>query len=145
MILASTDPRIFGGFAVSLYAFLVLSSLGIVLVIPGAGLCLTFSFRGLTRNFGKSPLTVPTERIDGGLFAGKNLRYGFIAFLQSSIVLTLYSGLTAEYESNSSMQLWLRSIFPPSQVLLSNEAIFITAGLLGLLIVQFLPGQAFAE
>ena len=145
VILAYTYPRIFGEFAVSLFGFLILSSLGIILVISGTGMSVVYSLDRLARNVQKNSSRVEAEGIDKGVFATKNLRYGFIAFLQSSVVLILYSGLAAEFQSNLSMQLWLRSIFPPSQFLLSNEAIFATAAYLGFLTVQFLPGQAFAK
>lgn len=144
MILDSRFPRIFVAFAISSYAFMVLSSIGIILVISGAGMCLAFSSWNATRNIGKASPSVRAEKSKKGLFATKSLMYGFVAFLQSCIAITLYSGLAGEYQSNSSMQLWLSSIFPPSQILMSNEALFATASLLGLLTVQFLPGQAFA-
>ena len=76
---------------------------------------------------------------------GPGSRIGAIAFIQSVGIVTLYSGFVQEFESSATMPSWVRSNFPIGQSLLSWEGVLILSVLLGLLLVQFLPGRVLSE
>src|SRR5437879_13850897 len=76
---------------------------------------------------------------------GPGSRIGAIAFVQSVALVALYSGFVQEFESNATMQGWIRSNFPVGQSLLSWEGVLILSVSLGLLLVQFLPGRVLSE
>lgn len=161
--LQSQFPSPFGPLKIGSYLSMLLSSLGLYLVVVACGICLSFSiFRSTatTRAQSVDASTSQDPRIDfdpslgrpkassdprGRIELSRNLRFGILAFLQSSIVLALYTGLADEYESNLGMRLWIRSRFPFGQYLLNWWIALILAGVLGLLLVQFLPGRRFAE
>jgi len=159
--LDSSYPNLFGASEIGSYASMTYASIGLVFVISGAGIWKTYyvlrsphrndppldtekrtsndailSMRGSLQGYGEPR---------AGILSSKNLNLGLIAFIQSCVMLSLYSGLADEYHSNLSMRLWVSSIFPYGGLVLSWEAVLATAALLGLIVVQFLPGKALAE
>jgi len=159
--LDSRYPYLFGASEISSYASITYASIGLVFVISGAGVCETYyALRSPHRN--NSPLDTEMrtsndailsirESLQGygepraGILSSNDLKLGLIAFIQSCIMLSLYSGLADEYHSNLSMRIWVSSIFPYGGLVLSWEAVLATAALLGLIVIQFLPGKALAE
>jgi hypothetical protein len=159
--LDSSYPNVFGASEISSYASITYASIGIVFVISGAGICKTYY---ALRSPHRTDPALDTEKLTSnhailsvreslqdygepraGVLASTNLKFGLIAFIQSCIMLSLYSGLADEYHSNLSMRLWVSSIFSYGGLVLGWEAVLATAALLGLIVVQFLPGKALAE
>ena len=162
--LKSQSPRLFGAPEIGLYLSVLLSSLGVCLVVVGGGICLSYSVFGSgvkgSQSLNHSDETsqdtqkdsegsVRIVKGDGDfrrtVVKTQNVALAGIAFLQSCLVLALYSGLTDEYQSNSSMQLWIRSNLSLGQYFLNWPAALIVAALLGILLVQFLPGRRFSQ
>ena len=158
----SSYQNLFGASEISSYVSVVFASLGLVFVISGAGICKTYyAPTSAHRKHSESDIdnpssthtVLPNEQspIQGygepraGVLSSKNVKLGLIAFIQCCIILSLYSGLADEYHSNLSMRLWVSSVFPYGGLVLSWEAVLFTAALLGLIVVQFLPGKALAE
>ncbi len=136
-------PKLLGAGEISSYSSLVLSSLGIIFAITGTGISLTYSSLNASReNDDRSRSDSVQAR---GALSSNNMKFGLIAFIQTCIAITLYSGLAEEYQSNSSMRAWIHSILPLGQVFLSGEFVLVFAALLGIAVVQFLPGQVLAE
>jgi hypothetical protein len=162
VILYSLYPTLFGASEISFYLSMVLSTLGLTLVISGAGICLTYS---IFRPVYEGSVIADTESVpmnravlsddvtalqdhegpQAGIRSSYNMRFGLFAFIMSSVILVLYSGMADEYQSNSSMRKWVSSVFPYGQLVLSWEAVLVSAVFLGLIVVQFLPGRALAE
>jgi hypothetical protein len=162
VILDSIYPKLFGTSEIGPYLSMVLSSLGIMLVMSGAGICVRYSiFRPvyersrvpdtLDPSTDRSVLSPVGSSLEGygeppvGILSSKNIRFGLIAFVQSCLVLALYSGLVDEYQSNVSMRHWVSSVFSYGQLVLSWEAVLVASTLLGIVVVQFLPGGALSE
>jgi hypothetical protein len=143
--LDSIYPRLFGASEIGSYSSLVLLSLGVIFVISGIGISLTYYPFNSTHGSRGRALSQSYSEQATGILPSTNLRYGLISFIQSSIAIALYSGLADEYHSNPSMQEWIHAIIPLGQLLLGRECVLFVAGLMGLSIVQFLPGQALAE
>jgi hypothetical protein len=141
-VVDSRDPRFVGTFVTTAYYSIVMASLGEVLAIVGVGITLTYLSLGPRREGSRN-------RIGGAhgpeWFSSINLRYGLLAFAESCFAVALYSGLSDEYESNLSMQLWVRSSIPFGQFLLTAGGVLAVSALLGLVTVQFLPGRLLAE
>ncbi|HYY90439.1 MAG TPA: hypothetical protein VE955_00460 [Candidatus Dormibacteraeota bacterium] len=145
----------------SSYSSLLASSIGLILMISGAGLCTTRSTddsiiggemgeaesekHDAMPNGGSSSLI--SQHVEGRpkISFGRTTRYGLIAFLESCLAIGFYSGLTDDYRSNVSMQQWVHAFFPAVRYLLSWEAVLLVSALLGLVMTQFVPGRAFAE
>jgi hypothetical protein len=143
--LDSINPRLFVASEISSYSSLVLLSLGVILVISGTGISLTYYRFSSTHESGLKTSSQSYSEQETGVLRSTNLKYGLISFIQSSIAIALYSGLADECNSNPSMQEWIHSIFPLGQLFLGRECVLVVAGLMGLSIVHFLPGQALAE
>ena len=143
VILGTRYAKPFGAFTTNSYSSLVLLSLGVIFVISGTGISITYYSTQTLENPVDSRKAYSTP--DLGARPSTNLKYGLIAFVQSSIAIALYSGAADEFNSNPSMQEWIRATFPFGQLLLQRECVLIVAALMGLSIVQFLPGQALAE
>jgi hypothetical protein len=141
----SMNPRLFGASEISSYSSLVLLSLGVILLISGTGISLTYYHSNSTHENGRRTSSQGYLEQETGVLLSTNLKYGLTSFIQGSIAIALYSGLADEYRSNPSMQEWIHAIFPLGQLLLGRECVLVVAGLMGLSIVQFLPGQALAE
>jgi hypothetical protein len=141
-VVDSRDPRLVGTFVTTAYYSIVMASLGEILAIVGIGITLTYLPLGSRREWSRNQVD-RTHRIE--MLDSLNLRYGLLAFAESCIAVMLYSGLCEEYESNPSMQLWVRSSIPFGQFLLTEGGVLALSAVLGLVIVQFLPGRLLAE
>lgn len=158
--LHSDFPGLFATSEIGAYLSILLNSLGLILVMTGVGICLSFSVFDRT-DFKEASLAeeVPADRraspnrprdvrnvFTGGLIT-RNFGFGFglVVFFQSCVVLALYSGLVDEYQSNPSMQLWIRSNLPIGQYFLNLLTALVIAAALGLLVIQFLPERPFAK
>ncbi len=140
------SPNYFGPGGLDSYTLLVLAPLGLLFVVCGAGLSL--SSRSIP---GLQPGEALTPDLEGAAKPPSptrqnsitSLRLGIAVFLESFLVVTLYAGVLDEYQSNLRMRDWVRRTLPTVEVLLSYEALIITSGIISILIIQFLPGQAF--
>lgn len=147
---------------------LIPASLGFLAVLAGVGLC-TYSIvlrRGKLEHYKDdndfSELEVSTEQRDRYLDlaadseigedppAGRLARRGLsrthaVAIVQSLTLMALYGGLVQEYNSNISMQAWIRANFALGGYLLNYNTMLVVAGVLGVLMFQFLPGGRFSD
>ena len=76
---------------------------------------------------------------------GQGSKLGIVAFIQGLVLVALYAGFVQEYESNFTLQIWVRSNFPVGQSVLNWESVLILSVAMGLLLLQFLPGRFFSE
>ena len=76
---------------------------------------------------------------------GPGSQLGIAAFIQGLVLIALYAGFVQEYDSNVTLQLWVRSNFSVGQSVLNWESVMILSVSLGLLLLQFLPGRFFSE
>ena len=143
--LDSIYPRFFGVSEISSYSSLVLFSFGVILVISGAGISMTYYPFSSTRESTIGTLSQSYSELETSILSSTNLKYGLISFIQSSLAIALYSGLADEYHSNPSMQEWIHANLPLGQILLERESVLVVAALLGLAIIQFLPGHRLSE
>jgi len=137
-------PKLFGPGGLDPYDLLVLSPLGILFIVSGVGVLVSLR----TRN--KSPAT-PSQlgdlENDGSISLSPSLasfasfRIGAVAFVEGLMIIALYAGVLDEYQSNPIMQDWVRRTLPALQILLSYEILIIVSAILGLLVVQLLPGR----
>jgi len=154
----------FGTPIIGSYFSILLLPLGLILVTSGVGNCRAFSFtlpvnekqernspvqvsaRGTLPN-GEISLREAVEPGESriGILSDPRTTFGLAAFVQSCVAIALYSGLADEYQSNISMQQWIRTVFPFGRYLLTWEAVLIASAVLGLLITQFLPGRPLAD
>jgi len=137
--------RILGPSETDSYLTLFLTSIGLILALIGTGICGVPSIP-----------TAPTEEkaLEGyaelanpsrGALPTSDMRRTLFAFIQSSIIAALYTGLVEEYQSNLSMQQWVRLAFPTAKYILNWETVLVLSTLLGLITIQFLPGRLLAE
>ena len=146
-------PQALGPWGDTIYSALTFGSLGALLVICGGGTIMFATADRETKLQTTSaspttdidPLGVKKDHEGTGRMFGPGSRIGAIAFVQSVALVALYSGFVQEFESNATMQSWIRSNFPVGQSLLSWEGVLILSVSLGLLLVQFLPGRALSE
>ncbi len=146
-------PQALGPWGDTIYSALTFGSLGALLVICGGGTIMFATADRETKLQTTSaspttdidPLGVKKDHEGTGRMFGPGSRIGAIAFVQSVALVALYSGFVQEFESNATMQSWIRSNFPVGQSLLSWEGVLILAVSLGILLVQFLPGRALSE
>jgi hypothetical protein len=153
-ILRTDFPEALGPFVDSVYSSLSFGAVGIILLICGGG---TITYAIVQRKSNHlQPLRSERDNsssILGGLEAhtrtrgmfGASSRIGALAFVQSLVLVVLYSGFVQEFESNTTMQIWLQSNFPVGQSVLNWESVLILAIFLGLLLLLFLPGRYFSE
>jgi len=90
---------------------------------------------------GYPELAKPSRRI----LPMSNMRFALFAFIQSLVISALYAGLVEEYQSNLTMQQWVRLVFPTAKYILNGETVLVLSTLLGLITAQFLPGRLLAE
>ena len=149
-------PQTRGLLAGVAYSALTFGALGVLLLICGCG---TLLFAVGHLEYEPSKMTALTT--DGNLefddsheavrhdeaqrMFGPGFRTGTVAFVQSLVLVALYSGFVEEFESNSAMQIWVRSNFPAGYAVLNWEGVLILSVSLGLLMVEFLPGRFFYE
>jgi hypothetical protein len=153
-ILRTDSPEALGPFVDSVYSSLSFGAVGIILLICGGG-TITFA---IEQRQSKQPKPIRSEvdnstSISGdrelhtgtqGL-TGASSRMGAVAFFQSLVLVVLYSGFVQEFQSNTTMQIWLQSNFPVGQSVLNWEGVLVLAVLLGIVLLQFLPGRYFSE
>ncbi len=139
-ILRTDEPQVLGMLANVVYSTLTFGALGALLLVSGGGtIAFVLAHRDPRLSNGTaSPLQ--TQRM-----SGPGSRIGAVAFIQSLLLVGLYSGYVQEFESNTTMQVWLRSNFPVGQSVLNWEGVLILSVLLGFLLLQFLPGRYFSE
>lgn len=154
-----TDARqTLGLLANTVYPELTLGALGVLLLIWGGG---TIAFALSHRESNLSSLK--SSQLDGRSAAdslgdsvsrdetrqvfgrGSKTGAGAVAFIQSLVLVALYSGFVQEFQSNETMQMWVRSNLPVGQSVLNWEAVLMFSAVLGLLMLQFLPGRLFSE
>ncbi len=146
-------PQALGPWGDTIYSALTFGSLGALLVICGGGTIMFATAHRETKLQTTSasptsdldPLGVEKDHEGTGRMFGPGSRIGAIAFVQSVALVALYSGFVQEFESNATMQSWIKSNFPVGQSLLSWEGVLILSVSLSLLLVQFLPGRALSE
>jgi hypothetical protein len=164
VILDAEYARLFGTSVAGSYLSLFMASLGLILVICGAGIC-KVSLTSTPVSEGKSMdtpdirsrVSVQSEQesplkghpgladASSGILSTPNAKFGLVAFIESSAIAALYSGLVEEYQSNLSMQQWVRLVLPAGRYFLSWETVLVLSTLLGLITIQFLPGRILAE
>ncbi|OLE59425.1 MAG: hypothetical protein AUG17_02735 [Crenarchaeota archaeon 13_1_20CM_2_53_14] len=146
-------PQALGPWGDTIYSALTLGSLGALLLICGGG---TITFAVLHRETKlRNTFASPSTDVDSLGFAkdhdttqrmfGPGSRIGVVALIQSVVLVALYSGFVQEFESNLTMQSWIRSNFPIGQSLLNWEGVLILSVSLALLLLQFLPGRFLSE
>lgn len=155
-------------FAQLVSSSVVLASLGVLSILGGVGLCIYSTVirrtdqekyededdvyeREASREQSDSHLSL-TANVEmsadpshGRIAPRRISRTLGIAIFQSLILMALYGGLVQEYNSNTSMQGWIRSNFAMGGVLLNYNAMLVVAGVLGVLVLQFLPGRRFSD
>jgi hypothetical protein len=155
-LLAGDAPRALRLSTNAVYSSLALGALGVLLLICGGG-TIAFAFAQRKSNLSNrtaSPLERQSKadilgdtvgRREPQRMFGTASRMGAVAFVQSLVLVVLYSGFVQEYESNPTMQIWVRSNLPVAQSVLNWEGVLILSISLGVLLLQFLPGRFFSE
>jgi hypothetical protein len=153
-IFRTFSPEVLGPFSDAVSSSLAFGAVGILLLICGGG-TITFAIAQRKSNHSQ-PLRSERENISsilGGIEAhtgtqgmfGASSRIGAVAFVQSLLLVVLYSGFVQEFESNITMQIWLQTNFPVGQSVLNWEGVLVLAVFLGIVLLQFLPGRYFSE
>jgi hypothetical protein len=150
------DPQALGAWGQAIYSPLAFGSIGLLLLMCGGG-TMIFAFTYHETKLGNtidSPISETSEVAfsrdaeapDGTRrVEGLGSRIGAVAFVQSLVLVVLYAGFVQEYESNLTMQSWVRSNLPVGQSVLNWEAVLIFSVALGLLLLQFLPKRYLSE
>jgi hypothetical protein len=139
-ILRTDEPQVLGTSANVIYSALTFGAIGALLLVSGGG---TIAFAFTNRDSKLSNRTA--SRLETQRMFRPRSRMGAVAFIQSLVLVGLYSGFVQEFESNKTMQVWLRSNLPVGQSVLNWEGVMILSVLLGFLLLQFLPGRYFSE
>ena len=139
----------------AIYSPLIIGSIGLLLLTCGGGtviFALTYHGTGQKNAFASQSTGTSEANFSGDASApggvrsrGFGSRIGVVAFIQSLVLVALYSGLVQEYESNTTMQSWVRSSFPVGQSVFSWEAVLVFSVALGMALLQFLEGRLFSE
>jgi hypothetical protein len=139
-ILRTDEPQVLGTSANVIYSALTFEALGALLIVSGGG---TIAFAFTNRDSKLSNRSASRHETQP-MFRPRS-RMGAVAFIQSLVLVGLYSGFVQEFESNTTMQVWLRSNLPLGQSVLNWEGVMILSVLFGFLLLQFLPGRYFSE
>jgi len=150
------DPQALGAWGQSIYSPLGFGSIGVLLLICGVGtiiFALVHHQTSLENRIASSAdehSEIDSSRSDESakgrrLIFGPGSKLGSVAFIQSLVLVVLYAGFVQEYESNSTMQIWIRSNFPVGQSVLNWDGVLILSVSLALLLLQFLPGRFLSE
>jgi hypothetical protein len=150
------DPQALGAWGQWIYSPLAFGSMGVLLSICGVEAIifgLVHHETGLAERIASSAdeySEADSSRSDGSAkgrrrIFGPGSKLGSVAFVQSLVVVVLYAGFVQEYESNSTMQIWIRSNFPVGQSVLNWEGVLILSVSLASLLLQFLPGRFLSE
>jgi len=150
------DPQAMGLWANAIYSSLSFGSLGILLLLCGSG-TIIFDFTDNRRRQDASMASTIDEHFEVDFptdakgpnrmrrMFGPDSKMGATAFIETVALVVLYSGFVQEFDSNLSMQTWIRSNFPIVQSVLNWEGVLILSVSLGLLLLQFLPGRFLSE
>lgn len=144
-----------GAWGQVIYSPLSFESIGVLLLICGTG-TIMFVFTNRDTKLDNSMASSNDEHsgLDSrqgveGLkerqMFGPGSKLGIVALIQGLVLVALYGGFAQEYDSNFTLQLWVRSNFPVGQSILNWESVMILSVCLGLLLLQFLPGRFFSE
>lgn len=148
--------RALGAWGQGIYSPLAFGSIGLLLLICGVGTVM-FALANHETRLGNSTASsnddhseVDSPRGAEGLSGrrrmfGPGSKLGSAAFIQGLVLVALYAGFVQEYESNLTLQIWVRSNFPVGQSVLNWEGVVILSVSLGLLLLQFLPGRFLSE
>ena len=145
-----------GAWAQAIYSPLSFGSIGVLLLICGAG---TIMFAVTNRETELADSITPSADERSGLDSrqsvedlkerrkmfGPGSKLGVVAFIQGLVLVALYAGFAQEYDSNFTLQIWVRSNFPVGQSVLNWESVLILSVSLALLLLQFLPGRFLSE
>ena len=153
-IIRTDVPEALGPFVDSVYSSLSFGAVGIILLICGGG-TITFAIaqreskqsKPIRSDVDNSAITLGDREVyteTRGMLSASS-RIGAVAFFQSLLLVVLYSGFVQEFESNTTMQIWLQSNFPAGQSVLNWEGVLVLAVFLGIVLLQFLPGRYFSE
>jgi len=145
-----------GAWGQAIYSPLAFGSIGLLLLICGAGTLmfalanreakLENSMASSTDEHSEVDSTQGAEGLRGRRkMFGPGSTLGGVAFTQGLVLVALYAGFVQEYESNLTLQVWVRSNFPVGQSVLNWEGVLILSASLGLLLLQFLPGRFLSE
>lgn len=148
--------RALGALGQAIYSPLTFGSIGVLLLICGAGMVMFALTNRETRL--ENSMTSSTDEhselhsprgaddLKGrrSVF-GPGSKLGIVAFVQGLVLVALYAGFVQEYESNFTLQIWVRSIFAVGQSVLNWESVMILSVVQGLLLLQFLPGRFLSE
>ena len=145
-----------GRSAAGSYGSLALASLGLFVLTSGGGITLAhFSSSNvarsrptLTDSSPTPPISLqPRETFDpaSSRMSSYDLRLALATFLQGCILLLLYAGLVEEYQSNPTMQEWIRSSLASAQFLLNWGALLVSAFLVGILFAYSLFPREHAD
>jgi len=150
------SPQPFGIWGQAIYSPLTFGSIGLLLLICGAGIVM-FALANRETKLENSVASSTDEHSEVDSLQGaespKGIRrmfgpgskLGSVAFIQSLVLVALYAGFVQEYESNLTLQIWVRSNFPVGQSVLNWESVLVLSVSLGLLLLQFLPGRFLSE
>jgi hypothetical protein len=152
-VFQAQDPKALGAWGQSIHSPLAFGSIGVLLLICGVGtiiFALVEHETSLKSRIASSADEVDSSRSDGSAkerrwIFGPGSKLGSVGFIQSLVLVVLYAGFVQEYESNSTMQIWIRSNFPVGQSVLNWEGVLILSVSLALLLLQFLPGRFLSE
>ena len=145
-----------GAWGQAIYSPLSFGSIGVLLLICGAGtIIFAVTSHGTKLQNSMMPhaderSVLDSQRSVEGLkerpkMFGPGSKLGIVALIQGLVLVALYAGFVQEYDSNVTLQLWVRSNFPVGQSVLNWEGVMILSVSLGLLLLQFLPGRFFSE
>ena len=145
-----------GAWGQPIYSQLTFGSIGLLLLICGVGTVMFALANHETRlkNSIASSTDDHSEHIsergvedlsEGRRMFDQSSKLGIVAFIQGLVLAALYAGLVQEYDSNLTLQIWVRSSLPIAQSILNWEGLVILSVSLGLLLVQFLPGRFLSE
>jgi hypothetical protein len=149
-------PQALGARGEAIYSPLAFGSIGVLLLICGVGTVMfALANREAKLENPMAPSTDEHSEVDSSRGSkapngrrwmfGPGYKLGSVAFIQSLVLVALYSGFVQEYESNLTLQIWVRSNFPVGQSVLNWESVLILSVSLGLFLLQFLPGRFLSE
>ena len=166
-IRAFQNLRASGGVAISpevVSSTLTLVSLGMLIALSGVGLCIysvavrrrslrghgigssAYSNEASLRSRSVSSSTGELlESIENSNSTRRGSKPVFAALVQSLVLVALYAGLVEEYVANASMQHWVHANFALGGYVLNYDGVLIVAGLLSVLVFQFLHKNRFSK
>ncbi|HEX4919807.1 MAG TPA: hypothetical protein VFV92_03610 [Candidatus Bathyarchaeia archaeon] len=134
-------PDEWGRSAAGSYESLALASLGLFVLTCGGSITLAHFSRDIARSRPTVTDDNPPSRLilqngeTSNPSSPKVLTYDLrlAVFVQGCILLLLYAGLVVEYQSNPTMQEWIRSSLASARFLLNWGALLVSSFLVGIL------------